>query len=405
MTAASGPRLLDAAALLSQIADELVVRTVRDTHEAWLDRTHGMLRRPLGEASRVPEMVHRGIAASVYGGLGAGCRAVALGLGALADRGVGPALEDSPAGRFATSAVDGLIGDRLDDERPRLSVPLAVRRDGHDVPLDPAALAEAYPAATGRVAVLLHGWSENESAFDRHRDTVGANYADTLAGLGWTPVLLRANTGLGVRANGVALAALLRDLVAAWPVAVDRLALVGHSMGGLLLRAACGVATEEEQPWADRVAHVVTLGTPHLGAPLARSVGHGARALAGLPETAAFGRILDQRSAGVLDLVAGLGHEVPPLPHARYHLVSATLTRSPGHPMGRLLGDLLVPTDSAYGRSRRRPGIFPGADELHVPGAGHLDLLNHPLVHSALREWLDGRVAPSRGERAGRARR
>ena len=137
---------------------------------------------------------------------------------------------------------------------------------------------------------------------------------------------------------------------------------------------------------------MVTLGTPHLGAPLAGGVGTGARALARLPETAAFGRILDQRSAGVLDLVEGLDDDVPPLPHARYHLVSATLTRSPHHPVGRFLGDLFVRQPSAYGRSPGRSqghhGLFPDADELHLPRAGHFDLLNHPRVHAALRDWL-----------------
>jgi pimeloyl-ACP methyl ester carboxylesterase len=172
---------------------------------------------------------------------------------------------------------------------------------------------------------------------------------------------------------------------------VDRLALIGHSMGGLLIRAACAVTSAEggtDRPWAERVTDVVTLGTPHLGAPLAAQVGAGARALARLPESAPFGRILDQRSVGVLDLVEGLRDDAPPLPHVRYHLVSATLSRSPRHPVGRVVGDLLVRPGSAYGRGRRRPGLFPDADELHVPRAGHFDLLNHPDVHAALRAWL-----------------
>lgn len=366
----------------------MVVRTVRDTHVAWADRLHGALRGPTRGASRVPEMVHRGIATGVYGGLGAGFRAVSAGLGFLADRDLGPALDDTSRGRVVNAAVNGIIGDRLARDRPRLAVPLAVRRDGRDVPLRTDALQVAFPRATGRVAVLLHGLSESESSFDRHRDLVGATYADTLVALGWTPVLLRANTGLGVRENGVALAVLLQDLTAAWPVDVERLSLVGHSMGGLVMRAACGVATQDERPWAGLVTDVVTLGTPHLGAPLAGGVGSGARALARLPETAAFGRLLDQRSVGVLDLVDGLSDDVPALPHARYHLVSATLSRSPRHPVGRFLGDLLVRQPSAYGRSRRHPGLFPGADELHLPGSGHFDLLNHPDVHLALRDWL-----------------
>jgi pimeloyl-ACP methyl ester carboxylesterase len=284
--------------------------------------------------------------------------------------------------------LNGILGDRLAREHPRLAVRLAVRTAGRDVPLRTEALEAAFPDAGGRVAVLLHGLSESESSFQRHRDVVGSTYADTLAALGWTPVLLRANTGLALRENGAALAGLLQELTEAWPVPVDRLALVGHSMGGLIIRAACAVRSESGRPWSGLVSDVVTLGTPHLGAPLAGGVGAGARALGRLPETAAFARILDQRSVGVLDLVEGLDDDVPPLPQARYHLVSATLTRSPRHPVGHLLGDLLVRQPSAYGRSRRHPGLFPDADELHLPRAGHFDLLNHPRVHEALRDWL-----------------
>ena len=402
MTVSPGPRLLDAAALLAEVADELVVGTVRDTHLAWADRVHGAVRRPTRGASRVPELVHRGIAGSVYAGLGIGLRAASAGLGALAERGLGPGLEDTPRGRLVNAAVNGIIGDRLARERPRLAVPLAVRRDGRDVPLRTDALESAFPAATGRVALLLHGWSEDESAFDRHRDRLGTTYADTLAELGWTPVLLRANSGLSLRENGVALAALVEDLVGGWPVPVERLAFLGHSMGGLVVRAAGAVATDADEPWTDLLTDVITLGTPHLGAPLADGVGRGSRALGRLPESAAFGRILDQRSVGVLDLVAGLGDEAPALPHVRYHLVSATLSRSPRHPVGWALGDLLVRQPSAYGASPGRlfshPGLFPDADRLHLPRAGHFDLLNHPRVHRALRVWLGDTAESAVGE-------
>ena len=119
-----------------------------------------------------------------------------------------------------------------------------------------------------------------------------------------------------------------------------------------------------------------------------RTSGTAAAALARLPETAAFGRILDQRSVGVHDLVAGLAEDVPPLPHARYRLVAATLTASPRHPVGAFVGDLLVRVPSAYGRERARADLFPGAEVLHVRRADHFGLLNHPDVHGALRRWL-----------------
>ena len=68
------------------------------------------------------------------------------------------------------------------------------------------------------------------------------------------------------------------------------------------------------------------------------------------------------------DLVVGLAEDVPALPHARYRLVSATLTASPRHPVGAFLGDLLVRPPSAYGRNRGRADLFPGAEVLHCRG-------------------------------------
>jgi pimeloyl-ACP methyl ester carboxylesterase len=382
-----GPGVLDALSLLAEVADELVVRSVRDTHTAWLDRVHGVTRGSGARAS-VATTLHRGIASAVYGGLGLGLRAASRGIDRVASTGAGPRLEEDPRGRFLSSAVNGLIGDRLDQDRPRLAIPMAVRCAGRDVPLDADGLADAFPDATGRVVVFLHGLCEHEGHWDRGRDRSGTTYGEALVARGWTPVFLRANTGLGLRPNGVALAALMQRLVDDWPVEVTRVALVGHSMGGLVMRAAGAVATAVERPWTGLVSDVVTLGTPHLGAPLAGGVGRGSLALARLPETAAFGRILDWRSVGVLDLVAGLAEDVPALPHARYRLVSATLTTSPRHPVGRFAGDLLVRPDSAYGRDGRGSELFPGAEVLHVGRTDHFGLLNHPRVHRALQEWL-----------------
>ena len=235
--------------------------------------------------------------------------------------------------------------------------------------------------------VFLHGLCENEAYWNRHRDRTGTTYAEMLAERGWTPLMLRANTGLPLRENGAALTALLQRVVEAWPVPVTRIALVGHSLGGLVMRAAGAVASEVEEPWSRRVTDVITLGTPHLGAPIAWGIGHGSRGLSMLKETAAFGRILDWRSRGVHDLVAGLAEDVPPLPHARYRLVAATLTRSERHPVGHVVGDLLVRPRSAYGRDRRRT-LFPDAEVLHVGRTDHFGLLNHPDVHAAMKRWL-----------------
>lgn len=375
MGTSGGPTYLDALSLVAEVADELVLRSVRDTHDAWADRFGGYPGRP--------------ITAAAYAGAGLGLRAASAGLRRAAESDRGPRLEDGPRGRFVSSAVNGLIGDRLVLDRPRMAIRMSVRAEGRDVALDgpggPDGLAAAFPDATGKVALLLHGLCENESYWNRGE---GPRYADTLAAMGWTPVFLRANTGLGLRENGVALSALAQRLTEAWPVPVGRVALVGHSMGGLIVRAAGAVASGVESPWTDLVSDVVTLGTPHLGAPIAAGIGHGSRGLARLRETAAFGRILDWRSVGVHDLVAGLAEDVAPLPHARYRLVAATVTTRARHPVGHVVGDLLVRVPSAYGDGPHARRLFPGATRLHLGRTDHFGLLNHPGVHAALREWL-----------------
>lgn len=378
--ATPGPLLLDAVSLLAEVADDLLVKTVRDTHLAALDR--------VGSVTRSRGSIHRGIAGAVYGSLSLGLRSASRGLDKVAATGVGPRLEGGPRGRFVSSAVNGLIGDKLLSERPQLAIPMAVRLHGADVDVTADGLAAAYPEASGRLVLFLHGLCENESYFRRDRERMGTTYAEMLAERDWTPLMLRVNTGLPLRENGAALTALVQRVVDAWPVPVTRIALVGHSLGGLVIRAAGVVADEVDEPWREKVTDVITLGTPHLGAPIAWGIGHGSRGLGVLPETAAFGRILDWRSQGVHDLVAGLAEDVPPLPHARYRLVAATVTTSQRHPVGDVVGDFLVRPRSAHGRDRRGRELFPGADVLHVGRTDHFGLLNHPDVHSAMKRWL-----------------
>ena len=90
----AGPGVLDALSLLAEVADELVVRSVRDTHLAVLGRT------PAGP-------VHRGIAGAVYRGLSGGLAGAGRVLDRAAATGVGPRLEADPRGRFVATTQSG----------------------------------------------------------------------------------------------------------------------------------------------------------------------------------------------------------------------------------------------------------------------------------------------------------
>lgn len=385
---APGAKLFDALSLAATAADEILLGTARDTHDAISRRVHGTLRLGLGRAGAPVEAVHRGIASAVYGGIGLALRGSSAGFDKLAAADLGPELEADARGRFVSSAVNGLIGDELLRDRPQLAIPMAVRVGGRDVPLTPTDLGDAFPGATGKLVFFLHGLCENESYWGYFRERTGTTYGEALTALGWTPVYLRANTGLPIRHNGVMLAGLVRDAVASWPVEVDRIALVGHSMGGLIMRAATNVLEADGPAWTDKLTDVVTLCSPHRGAPIAWGIGHGSRFLALLPETSAFGKILDRRSEGVRDLVDGYVDELPPLKEARYRLVAATLTKSARHPVGNYVGDYLVRPHSAVGRDKRGAELFPDAEVLHVGGTDHFGVLNHPEVLAALETWL-----------------
>lgn len=383
----AGATIHGTAALAARYADDLLLGTVRDVHRAVATRVWGVVNPLTLRAGRPTQAAHDRIAGTVYGGLGAGLRYSAAVLDKHDRRGAGRRTEESRFGREVTAVVNGLIGDRLTEEAPGSAIRMAVRGAGRDVPLTREALAAAYPGATDRLVVFVHGLMENDERWDRRTDELPWYGAALAASGNWSPVRLRVNTGLAIAENGVALATLLDDLVGGWPVPVRQIALVGHSMGGLVIRKACAVQTQAESPWTDLVTDVVTLGTPHLGAPLERLVHHGSRALGIFPESAPFGRILDTRSVGIADLRRGVPADVATLPHARYRLVSATLGPTPWHPLSLGLGDLLVWHASAMGRSRGRE-MFPGASTLHVPNADHFALLNHPAVHQKLKEWL-----------------
>ncbi|QWC85893.1 GPI inositol-deacylase [Nocardioidaceae bacterium] len=390
--ASTGPTVIEGAAHGAERADELLLGTAREAHQAIARRifdTLDLATPAMLGINRVVRTAHDGVSAGVYGVMGASARGLARGLRELDRHQTAPRLEATASGRLLLAAVNGLTGDKLRDEGSQMAISMAVRHRGADVALTGEGIAAAYPAATGDVVVFVHGLCESEDFWWRGSDEQGGSYGDRLAAdAGWSPVYLRVNTGLPIAENGAALAGLLDDLVEVWPTRVRRLVLVGHSMGGLIIRAACVVTTPAGTPWTELVTDVVTLGTPHLGAPLEQVVDLTTKLLGRVPEAAPFGRIFEYRSRGVLDLRSGLARDVENLPHARYRLVGATLAASPRHPVSETAGDLLVRWPSAIGRPRRGPEMFPGAETLHVPGADHFDLLNHPDVYAAIRRWL-----------------
>jgi len=196
--------------------------------------------------------------------------------------------------------------------------------------------------------------------------------------------------------------------VANWPVPVQRLVLLGHSMGGLVSRSAMHHAAQAGQPWAQQVTDMVFLGSPHHGAPLERAGNWVDIVLGATPYATPFARLGKVRSAGITDLRHGnlldedwLGRDrfartadrrqpVPLPAGVRCFTAAATTGGKTGDVKDRLLGDGLVPLDSALGRHAEaaRTLVFAKTRQKTFHGVNHLALLNDPAVYQQLRRWL-----------------
>lgn len=397
---------------LGELCGELLAAPgvlARDLHES-------VARRPfdsLGVMATPVRAINDAVTGAVYSGVDGALRAVAragAGLAAARAREDGPALASTPAGSFALGALNGLYGNHLSARGSPLGVRMGVRQLGRDVELSRQALAEAYPDATQRIAVFVHGLMGDDACWRifplRGRWPGRRTYGELLSEeLGFTPVHVRYNTGLHISENGRALASLLEQLRSAWPAPVQEIVLIGHSMGGLVARSACHYGEAGGHRFTASVRHVFCLGSPHLGADAEKGLNMLGHALARLPEMRGLARMVNARSVGIKDLRFGACveedwrdcdpdeflrdrcTEVPFLPDAHYYFIGATVAEGP---VGQLLGDLLVriPSSSGRGSGKGRRIPFEVDNGYELSGVNHFELLNHPAVYEQLRTWI-----------------
>lgn len=297
-----------------------------------------------------------------------------------------------PVGDRTIGWLNGAVGHRLDGEDD-LDHGMQLRLAERPLALDDEDLAEALPAGARRLAIFVHGLGMTEDSWVPKSNDPGTE--DVPFGLrlqrdlGVVPLYVRYNSGRRIAENGRRLAALLDRLDRIAPCSLEDWSLVGHSMGGLVVRSACHFGHESAASWSRKTRLIVCLGSPHRGAPLAKLGRIAERGLGAvdLPATRILSRIVGGRSLGIRDLRDGRlldEGRVPSSPvGARLVFVSATLTSKTDHPLGRWVGDLLVPESSAAGPERGCPPN--GVEVLRFGGIGHQRLTTHPDVYRALR--------------------
>jgi pimeloyl-ACP methyl ester carboxylesterase len=377
---------------------------VEDVHASILQ-----LRAPLGSTSRKVAPT-RGLTRLVYRSVRGVTQVVGWGV----DKGLGvvghPALAPSLAPlmeRMARmlrlkraeayrepvqAALNGILGDHLQATGSALAIKMSLRQQG--LPLKTG-------TQQGKLVFLLHGLCMNDLQWLREGHDHGQMLAQEL---GFEAVYLHYNTGRSIHDNGREFADLLQERLSRWPVPVTQLVLVGHSMGGLVARSACHHAAQSGQDWLKPLTHVVTLGSPHAGAPLERA-GSKLDFLLGIsPYTAPFARLGLIRSAGIQDLRHGhiTAERQPPIwpRHVKLYAMAATKQKSPAvtnsqaalEAVQRWLGDGLVPVKSALGLEHKPhlglPLLLPASRRALVHETDHFGLLSSPQVAQQLLKWL-----------------
>ena len=353
---------------------------------------------PLGTPTLKPA---RGISGFVYRSIRGTARLVGAGLDtALAAlTPLLPRTNTSGQREAIISALNGIAGDHLVASNNPLAIDMELRHNGQSLALDTESLSTTLPTANGKLLIMLHGLCMNDRQWRRD----GHDHGAELAREGFTPLYLRYNSGQHISTNGQAFADLLETLIKTWPVPVEKIVLLGHSMGGLVSRSACHYGTAAQYTWPQRVTKIFFLGTPHHGSPVERGGNLLDRVLGFSPYTAAFSRLGKIRSAGITDLRFGSvidddwnGKDrfapskspdvILPLPSAiACYAIAATLGEDASG------GDGLVQVDSALGlhATPNRMLDIPAPRQWIVSSTNHMELLSSAATCEQLKRWLN----------------
>ncbi len=284
------------------------------------------------------------------------------------------------------SALNGVVGDKLHDWHHPLTQPMEfVDEFGHKLCL--ASLQQKSPRG---VVLFVHGLCLSE--FDWQSPAHG-RFVEQVRAEGFGVAWLRYNTGLPVWENGEQLANLIHQQWAGNPLG-KQLRLVGHSMGGLIIRSAVFQSQHMLQHrWCDDLTHSAYLATPHDGAPLEKAGELANRLLGITPYSKPLMALGNIRSRGIRSLRYGWIHQpqdrqqhqsIFPFHQDSEHLLLAAKLYS--DPTSAWVGDGLVPQASALG-GPHFPSEHPKVTRVLVEDMGHIRLLQDQRTYDALSQW------------------
>jgi len=295
-----------------------------------------------------------------------------------------------------SSAINGVFGDHLTATRNPMQVRMNLFANGQMLQADQSALIAQFPDAQNHLIIFVHGLCCNEDSWQMYYNPLEPAtrpYGDKLQDdFPVTALYLRYNTGRNIDTNARQFKRLLNKLVRNWPVAVESITLVGHSMGGLVSRSLVEALTDDDIILKTAIRDVVCLGSPHAGAPLARLAAAGEQLFGKFELSKPIGRVLGVRSRGIRDLKDGLGPLQTRDGHSvMFHLIGSTIGDHTSSWLNTTVGDGLVTPDSALADDTGR------AQRVTFAQKHHMTLLNDPDVFLELKMVMRQHLRPRVG--------
>jgi pimeloyl-ACP methyl ester carboxylesterase len=314
-------------------------------------------------------------------------------------------IKDSDKKELFLSVLNGVIGDYLEEKENPLKITMQFRYQSKTVAINPKSIRAVYPKVNGKILLMVHGSCMNDLQWTRKDHNHGKIIA---AELNKTPIYLNYNSGLHISSNGKNLNNLLEELLKNWPVPIEELVIVSHSMGGLVARSALYYGEQNQKNWTNHLKKVVFLGTPHHGSYIERIGSYLDLILESIPYAKPFAKLGKIRSAGVTDLRYGnlidedwinedrfeikkdKRQQVPLPKKIAFYSIAAVIGKETEALSTEALGDTLVAVKSALGHHKNpdrnlhfnKKNIWVSYD------SNHLDLLNNPSILDKLKVWL-----------------
>ncbi len=353
-----------------------------------VEALHGTIVKPIGTA---PART-RGISGLVYRSVRGVTRLVGGGLDlALSQLPAALDARESSLQRDAiVAALNGVLGDCLAASASPLATSMSLRRNDREFSIEPDAIGPKWLLSIHGLCMSDRQW--RGAAFDHSAAVASAH--------DYVPLTLRYNSGRHISENGRELAQLLERAFVASPQPPQEIALLTHSMGGLVARSAVHYGTQAGHAWVGRLRRIAFLGTPHHGAALERGGNWIDLALGASRYSAPFARLGKIRSAGITDLRHGNvldehwrdqdrfarqrgARTALPLPVDVLCFALAASRSKPGAP--RAAGDGLVSVASALGRGHGLHELAIPADRQWIGYAmNHMELLRRAEVAEQL---------------------